>query len=379
MRVMEGLLLESLIFYRVTSDPMHFELPFASSATMKKRFSVRLVPLALIAILTFSLSGCALWPFGNDEGEDVEDTESSEAVLYRHAQRFLRSGNYTTAIKHLEHLEARFPFGRYAEQAQLELIYARHMSLDHDAARNAADRFIRLHPNHPNVDYAYYLKGLASYNKNSNLFDRFVATDPAKRDMTSVREAYAEFAQLLARYPTSQYVPDARQRMIYLRELIARSELHIADYYLRRGAYMAANNRARYVLENYGQTGAVPDALAIMTECAYNLGLEDAANESLRVLASNYPSYPAFNDEGELVLAEQVRNRDRSWTNLVTLGLLDRPEVPPPLKLKTPTGAAPELAPSVVAGQNQAPSTRQPDSGSKEKKKGWFSWLPFVE
>ena len=111
-------------------------------------------PLIAAIFLSFSLSGCALWPFGDDEGQDVEDVDSSEAEVYRLSQRYLRSGNYTTAIKHLEHLEARFPFGRYAEQAQLELIYARHMSLDHDAARNAADRFIRLHPNHANVDYA---------------------------------------------------------------------------------------------------------------------------------------------------------------------------------------------------------------------------------
>ena len=337
-------------------------------------------PLFAAFLLSFGLSGCALWPFGDDEGQDVEDVDSSEAEVYRLSQRYLRSGNYTTAIKHLEHLEARFPFGRYAEQAQLELIYARHMSLDHDAARNAADRFIRLHPNHTNVDYAYYLKGLASYNKSSNLFDRFVATDPSKRDMTSVRESYAEFAQLLARYPNSLYVPDAKQRMIYLRDVLAQSELHVADYYMRRGAYMAANNRARYVIENYGQSDAVPDALAVMAECSWRLGLTDSANESMRVLASNYPNYPAFNDAGELVLAEQIRNRDRSWANLVTLGLLDRPEVPPPLTLSHPEGYIPEPQVAAAVGASDAqPGRKNTRDSSKEKKKGWFSWLPFVD
>ncbi len=332
-------------------------------------------PLFAALMVSFLVSGCALWPFGGDDDEGVEDPESSEQELYRTSQRYLRSGNYTTAISHLEHLEARFPFGRYAEQAQLELIYARHMSLDHDAARNAADRFIRLHPNHDNVDYAYYLKGLASYNKSANLFDRFVTTDPSKRDMSSVREAYAEFAQLLARYPSSQYVPDSKQRMVHLRNVLAQSELHVADYYMRRGAYMAANNRARYVLDNFSQSTAVPDALAVMAECAWRLGLEDTANDSLRVLAANYPSYPAFNGDGELVLAERVRNRDRSWTNLVTLGLLDRPDVPPPLTLRHPEGYVPVARPAVADGS--APVEHE--ATNEKKKKGWFSWLPFVE
>ncbi|MEZ5597445.1 MAG: outer membrane protein assembly factor BamD [Pseudomonadales bacterium] len=329
--------------------------------------------LVLLTLLLVLVQGCSLWPFGKDKDKngEEEDADTTEQVLYRNAQRYLRTANYDIAIKNLERLEARFPFGRYAEQAQLELIYARHMSMDHDAARAAADRFIRLHPNHSNIDYAYYLKGMASYNKNSSLLDRFISTDPSKRDMTSAQEAYADFAQLLARYPTSKYVPDARQRMIYLRNLLGEAELGVADYYLRRGAYMAAANRARYVLEHYDRSDAVPDALIILVECNWRLGLEEAANDALRVLAQNYPNHEAFDADGNLVLANRVLSRDRSWTNIVSLGLLDRPEVPPPITLKLPEGSAPPH-------RNDNPPASGDGNESPRKKRGWFSWLPFV-
>ncbi|MEZ5558252.1 MAG: outer membrane protein assembly factor BamD [Pseudomonadales bacterium] len=297
--------------------------------------------LSLLLALLLN-SGCSLIPFwGKDKNAEEEEGNANEQLLYRNIQRSLRSGNYQGAIEGLERLEARFPFGRYAEQAQLEIIYAHYMSYDPEAARNAADRFIRLHPQHPNIDYAYYLKGLASYNENRGLLDRLKATDMSKRDITSAQQAYADFAQLLERFPESPYAPDARQRMLYLRNLLARSELNIASYYMSRGAYVAAANRARYVIENYSKSDAVPDALALSVEANYRLGLEEAANDALRVLSINFPDYKAFDKDGDLVLTEQVRNRDRSWTNLVTLGLLDRPDVPPPIRLKHPSDNPP--------------------------------------
>lgn len=274
-------------------------------------------------------------PFFGDDDTPPE-LETSEAKLYRDAQRWLRSSNYQQAITQLELLEARFPFGRYAEQAQLELIYARYMSLDLDGARAAADRFIRLHPQHANIDYAYFIKGLSAYSKNSGIMDRLFETDPAKRDMAPAQEAYADFAQLLARYPNSPYVADTRLRMVYLRNLLARSELAVADYYLRRGAIVAAANRAKYVLETYPQADATDEALLVLVEANYKLGLRDEANNALRVLALNYPDHPAFDKSGNLVLADRIRNRDRSWTNIMTLGLLDRPDVPPPITLQQP-------------------------------------------
>jgi len=338
--------------------------------------------LFALTLLCFSLSGCALLPFGGDKGEEEEeyyDPETTESLLYKNTQRSLRSGNYQSAIAGLEQLEARSPFGRYAEQAQLELIYARYMSFNHDSARIAANRFIRLHPQHPDVDYAYYVKGLSAFNKNTGILDRFFATDPSKRDMTSAREAYADFAQLLARYPNSEYVPDARQRMLYLRNVLARAELHVADFYLRTGAYVAAANRARYVIENYNQSDAVPDALAITIEANYKLGLSEPANDSLKVLAHNFPAYPAFDNSGDLVLAEAIRNRDRSWLNLMTLGLVDRPDTPPPLRIDgSNIGNAAQQSQEALAGQSEPNTDQNGTDKSSTERKGWFSWLPFV-
>ena len=300
---------------------------------------------AIIAVcLILTSAGCSSIPFfGKDKKKnfDEEDLNTTEQILYRDSQRSLRSGNYSVAIESLQRLEARFPFGRYAEQAQLEIVYAHYMAAAFESARIAADRFIRLNPSHPHIDYAYYLKGLAAFSKNKGLMDRIFASDPAKRDMTAAREAYADFATLLAVYPSSQYASDARQRMLYLRDLIARAELHIADYYMRRAAYVAANNRARYVVETYSKSEVAADALAVVIEANYRLGLEEAANDALRVLSLNFPDYHAFDKDGNLVLTDQIRNRDRSWTNLITFGLLDRPAVPPPIEMNQPEGTDP--------------------------------------
>lgn len=331
-----------------------------------------LVPRLLLAsVLLGAVGACQYIPFigGRDKDHEDEDLNTTEQILYGTAQRSLRSGNYDRAINVLERLEARFPFGRYAEQAQLELVYARYQSSDHDTARNAADRFIRLHPQHDNIDYAYYLKGLAAYNKNRSLLDRVFTSDISERDMTSTRQAYADLAQLLQRFPHSQYAPDARQRMIYLRNLLAASELHVAGYYLRRGAYIAAANRARYVLENYPTADEpMAEALIVLVEANYKLGLTDAANDTLRVLAINYPHHPSFDANGDLVLAERIRNRNRSWMNLMTFGVLDRPEVPPPLTLEHPEGFE---APAVPAQERSLPK-------EEKKKRRWLRWLPFV-
>jgi outer membrane protein assembly factor BamD len=283
------------------------------------------------------LSGC--WPWGHDKEE--EDQKTSEQALYRSAQGSLRSGNYRDAIQKLQKLEARFPFGRYAEQAQLELIYANYMDYQPEAARSAADRFIRLHPQHPNVDYAYYIKGLAEFNKDRGLLDRFTFTDISKRDPSSLRQSFADFSELLERQPESEYAADARQRMVYLVDVLAKYEINVARFYMRRGAYVAAANRARNVVEHYSQSQSVPDALAIMIEANWRLGLPDAASDSLSVLAANDPRYPGFDDQGRFVFRQQAFDRNRSWMNMMTFGLLDRPEVPPPITIETPGADAP--------------------------------------
>lgn len=298
-------------------------------------------PLALLWLI-LGIAACSWMPFigkkDNKDGELPEDVNTTEHRLYTDSQRYLRTGNYQQAISVLERLEARFPFGRYAEQAQLEMIYARYMSFDLDSAVAAADRFIRLHPNHTNIDYAFYIKGLASFRKNQNIMDRLIRTDESKRDMEPARAAYADFAQLLSRYPNSHYAADSKQRMIYLRNVLARSELNVADYYMRRGAYVAAANRARYVLENYPGARVTDEALLVLIEANHRLGLEAEANNALRVLALNYPSHEAFDANGNLVLTKRVRNRDRSWTNIMTFGLFDRPQAPPPIQIVQPDG-----------------------------------------
>ena len=293
--------------------------------------------IILFASLLATLAGCSLWPWSHTK-DNSEEGETSEQMLYRSAQSSLRSGNYRDAIIKLQKLEARFPFGRYAEQAQLELIYANFMSYQPEATRSAADRFIRLHPQHPNIDYAYYIKGLAEFNKDRGLLDRFASSDISKRDPTSARQSFADFSEFLERHPDSEYAADARQRMIYLVDLLARYEINVAKFYMRRGAFVAAANRARNVVEHYSQSRSVDEALAIRVEANWRLGLPEAANNSLRILAINDPRYPAFDNQGNFVFRQQAFDRDRSWLNMMSFGLVDRPDVPPPISLTTPTG-----------------------------------------
>jgi len=277
----------------------------------------------LILLLSLALYGCS----SNEELPDVA-ADASEQQIYDDAQRYLRGDNYDLAVKSLELLESRYPFGRYAEQAQLELIYAHYNAYEHEAAVEAADRFIRLHPSHPNVDYAYYMKGLAAYTANEDIFTRFLPTDPTRRDTTQAKAAFAEFSQLLARFPDSPYAADAEARMVALRNQLARHEIIVANYYIRRGAYLAAVNRGRYVVENFQRTPAVADGLAIMAQGYILLGMSDLAQESISVLAANYPDYPALDENGQFITDFSMEGVQRSWMNKVTLGLFDAPEPP---------------------------------------------------
>jgi len=277
----------------------------------------------LILLFSLVLYGCS----SNDELPDIAE-DAGEQQIYDDAQRYLRGDNYDLAVKSLQLLESRYPFGKYAEQAQLELIYAHYNAYEHEAAVEAADRFIRLHPQHPNLDYAYYMKGLAAYSGNEDIFARFLPTDPAKRDTSHAKEAFAEFSQLLARYPDSPYAADAKARMVHLRNLLARHELDIANYYLRRGAYLAAVNRGRYVVENFERTPAVADGLAIMAQGYILLGMDELAQQSIKVLAANYPDYPALNKNGEFESGFTLDGMQRSWLNKASFGLFNPPRPP---------------------------------------------------
>jgi outer membrane protein assembly factor BamD len=278
--------------------------------------------IAIFLILSGLLAGCS----GNDTQELAAD--SGEQQMYQEAQRYLNNHNYDLAVRALQLLESRYPFGKYAEQAQLEIIYAHYGSYEHEAAVEAADRFIRLHPQHPNVDYAYYMKGLAAYTAKQDMFARFLPTDETKRDTSHAKEAFAEFAQLVSRYPGSPYAADAKARMVYLRNLLARHEINVANYYFRRGAYLAAANRGRYVVEHFPHTPAVADGLAVMAQGYILLGMNDLATDAIDVLALNYPDHPSLDDEGNFDSVYTLEGVQRSWVNKATFGLFDPPQPP---------------------------------------------------
>jgi outer membrane protein assembly factor BamD len=278
---------------------------------------------ALIFLLSLLVVACS----GNDELPDLP-ADTGEQQMYEEAQRSLGNKNFDMAVRALQMLESRYPFGKYAEQAQLELIYAHYGAYEHEAAVEAADRFIRLHPQHPNTDYAYYMKGLAAYTNNEDVFARFLPTDETLRDTSHAKEAFAEFAQLLARYPNSPYAADAKARMVYLRNLLARHEVNVANYYFRRGAYMAATNRGRYVVENFQRTPAVADGLAVMAQGYILLGKEDLARDSINTLALNYPQHPALDKNGEFQSVFTLDGLQRSWINTLSFGLFDPPKPP---------------------------------------------------
>jgi outer membrane protein assembly factor BamD len=271
--------------------------------------------LTLILISLALVIGCS-----KDEVED--DLEATELAYYTSAQDSLRAGNYAGAIQKLQLLESRFPFGRYAEQAQLEIVFAYYKSVQPEAARSAADRFIRLHPAHPNVDYAYYLKGMVSYEQDKNFLSSIIPMDPSTRDPGAARESFQDFSQLISRYPNSEYAPDAQKRMKYLRNLLATADIHVARYYIKRGAYVAAANRGRYVFENFQGSVAVPDALAIMVEAYQLLEMNDLAEQALLVLNTNYPEHKSLDDQGNFKKNKGVRAKGRGWLNVVTFGLL---------------------------------------------------------
>lgn len=267
----------------------------------------RLGALALAATL---LTGCALFGGGDDNDNEsgsrgdgdltrsftgITDDDSGpvpqleEGELYQQARSSLEAGRYLSAVQELEALDTRFPFGDYAEQVQLELIYAYYQTDNWEGTRAAASRFIRLQPDHPQVDYAHYMRGLAAYQAGRFSLERLKLIDLSKRDLGASRDAYSDFNELIQRFPDSEYAPDARQRIVYLRNVLAAHELHVADFYLRKGAYLAAVQRGRWVIENYPQSTSTRDALAVMVEGYLGLDMRDRARDVLATLVENDP------------------------------------------------------------------------------------------
>ena len=328
--------------------------------------------LLLIAILALT-AACS--------SNEVVDENLSETELYQQAQADLDSKSYTSAISKLKALESRYPFGRYAEQAQLELIYAYYKNVEPEAAKAAAERFIRLHPQHPSVDYAYYLKGLASFDQDRGLLARFLPLDMTKRDPGAARDSFNEFAQLTSRYPSSRYAPDAKARMIYLRNLLAAYEIHVAHYYLKRQAYVAAANRGRYVVENFQETPSVGDGLAVMVEAYQRLGLNDLAATSLETLKLNYPDHPNLED-GQFVPREEEAD-NRSWLAKATLGLIESDTPLPPGQTRASQDVirqyedAEEQIPDELKPENQDEAREDAREAEGNDDRSWWSYMTF--
>lgn len=238
---------------------------------------------ALTAALLL-LSACGLFP---DKQDEIRDW--SAARLYKEAKDELNSGGYEQAIKYFEMLESRFPYGMYSQQAQIESAYAYFKQGESASAVAAVDRFLKLHPNHPNVDYAYYLKGLVHFNEDMGLFGRISGQDISERDPKAARDSFDAFKQLVTRHPDSKYTPDAIARMKFLVNSLAFNEVHVARWYMRRGAYVGAANRAQFALKNYPEAPAIEEALFIMVKAYEALGLKDLRDDAERVMRKNFP------------------------------------------------------------------------------------------
>lgn len=239
------------------------------------------------------LAACSLW-----SDKDPEDMPENwpEKKLYFAAKDRLDSGSCSGAIEYYEKLQSRYPFGPYAAQAQLELAYCHYKSDEGAAAVTTLDRFLKLNPTHPHTDYAYYLRGLINFNSDLGLTARYLPRDPSQRDPGASLQAFNDFSELIRRFPDSRYVQDGQLRMRHLRNILAQHEVNVANFYMRRGAFVAAANRARYVVENYQQTPAMPEALVLLAKSYKVLELNDLSDDALRVLELNYPNHPGIEE-----------------------------------------------------------------------------------
>jgi outer membrane protein assembly factor BamD len=286
---------------------------------------MRLVKIVGIVTICGLASACS-WFGGDKELPDIPEQQ-----LYDESIAALDVQNYQLAVDKLQLLEARYPFGRFSEQAQLELIYAYHKNYEPEAASAAADRFIRLHPNHENIDYAYYLKGLTAFEQDRTFFERYLPIDISQRDPGAATSSFESFSILLNRYPDSQYAPDARKRMVFLKNRLATYEVNVARFYMKRGAFVAAANRGRYVVENLKETTAIPDALAVMYQAYTELGMTELAKNAQDVLLLNYPDYNL----------QTYSKENKSLLETASFGLFgSSDEVAPPARPNGPTSKA---------------------------------------
>lgn len=231
----------------------------------------------------FTLYGC------HAPSKDERYNSMPPSKIYKLGVKNVKKHRYTDAIENFEALESRYPFGEYADKSQLGAIYAYYLNEDFAAALPAVERFIRMYPRHSHVDYAYYLRGLIHFEESLGFFGKYLPIEAKDRDPTSAKKALQAFYALIKAFPDSCYADDAKQRIVYLRNTMAENELVAARFYMVKGAYVAAANRASYVIANFDQTPSLPEALYIAVLANRNLGLNELAEENLQVLALNYP------------------------------------------------------------------------------------------
>lgn len=254
---------------------------------------------------------------------DKRPEDLSEREFYEQAREAMEDNNFLIASERLQQLESRYPFGDYAEQAQLELIYTQHMMSDMEGALASAERFIRLHPLHKQVDYAYYMRGLSVYELGFNFVERYTPSEQARRDPTPFRDAFNHFDELVRRYPDSQYNEDAQKRMIFLRDRLAQYEVGVGRFYLKRHAYLAAAQRGERVMLGYQGTSAVADALALQIEAYRLLGQDLEAQQSLALLNKNYPEHEQLTEEGKFIESGLTKEDRRTLIGVMSFGLIE--------------------------------------------------------
>jgi len=248
--------------------------------------------------LRFILLLLVVFAVGCHRDKKTDDAEVLPVdQMYSTAKTALMENNLNKAIKYYERLIARFPFGPYTEQSDLELAYAQWKIGKPEDGYSTINRFIKTYPTQKHIDYAYYLRGIINFDRDRGILDKYANQDMTKRDQGNTLQSFEDFNELVTKFPNSRYTPDARQRMIYLRDNLAKAQLHIAEYYLSRGAYVAAINRSKDIIEKYQRTPQVGDALAIMVVSYKSLGQDKLSEDAERVLKLNYPEHPFFSGD----------------------------------------------------------------------------------
>ncbi|GBL04639.1 outer membrane protein assembly factor BamD [Glaciecola sp. KUL10] len=252
---------------------------------------IKQAAIAAVACSILSLSGCSSV---EDEQAKILANQGAGA-LYEDAKRSMDNGNFALAAEILSQIDSRFPFGPLSHQVQLDLIYSYYKSGKSEQTLATVDRFVRLNPNHADVDYALYMRGLTNMELDNNVFQELLGVDRADRDPSKAKEAFEDFRRLLEKYPDSKYAVDARKRMLFIKNRLASYEVAVARYYMRRGAYVASSNRGRYVIENFPDTDQVQAALEIMVESYDQLNLPELRDNAAKTLRLNYPESAFLN------------------------------------------------------------------------------------